>query len=195
MFKVLFAKQKKLPWKPKRDRGAKPCLSRFPRELRVRCFARDARPYSTERSAPIPDSNPASRTGRVLSHSSIQLLLYCVNTNFATLIISLPLLRAYFRSFMGRNQFKKVRSRPLKSRRGKKTYAKEKGCHSDVRCTPSARLAHFAAHHFRLKCAGDFSCFLSFMSLFRCFLAALHAMHTFFPMTYIYVRGYIFFHI
>lgn len=31
------------------------------------------------------------------------------------------------------------------------------------------------------------------MSLFRCFLAALHAMHTFFPMTYIYVRDiYIF---
>ena len=107
MFKILFAKQKKLPWKPKKDRGAKPCLSRFPRELRVRCFARDARPYSTERSAPIPDSNPASRTGRVLSHLSIQLLLYGVNTNFATLIISLPLLRAYFRSFMGRNQFKK----------------------------------------------------------------------------------------
>lgn len=114
MFKVLFAKQKKLPWKPKKDRGAKPCLSRFPRELRVRCFARDAQSYSTERSAPIPDSNPASRTGRVLSHLSIQLLLYGVNTNFATLIISLPLLRAYFRSFMGRNQFKKVRSRPLK---------------------------------------------------------------------------------
>lgn len=43
----------------------------------------------------------------MLSHSSIQLLLYDVNTNFATLIISLPLLRAYFRSFMGRNQFKK----------------------------------------------------------------------------------------
>lgn len=50
----------------------------------------------------------------MLSHLSIQLLLYGVNTNFATLIISLPLLRAYFRSFMGRNQFKKVRSRPLK---------------------------------------------------------------------------------
>ena len=128
----------------------------------------------------------------MLSHLSIQLLLYCVNINFATLIISLPLLRAYFRSFMGRNQFKKVRSRPLKSRRQKK-YAKEKGCHSDVRCTPSARLAHFAAHHFRLKCAGDFSCFLSFMSLFQCFLASLHAMHTFFPMTYIHARGiYIF---
>ena len=62
-----------------------------------------------------------------------------------------------------------------------------------MRCTPSARLAHFAAHHFRLKCAGDFSCFLSFMSLFRCFFASLHAMHTFFPMTYIYVRDiYIF---
>ena len=50
----------------------------------------------------------------MLSHLSIQLLLYGVNTNFATLIISLPLLRAYFRSFMGRNQFKKVRLRPLK---------------------------------------------------------------------------------
>ena len=43
-----------------------------------------------------------------------------------------------------------------------------------MRCTPSARLAHFAAHHFRVKCAGDFSCFLSFMSLFRCFFASLH---------------------
>ena len=63
----------------------------------------------------------------MLSHLSILLLLYDVNTNFATLIISLPLLRAYFRSFMGRNQFKKVRSRPLKSRRGKKTYAKNCG--------------------------------------------------------------------
>ena len=52
-------------------------------------------------------------------------------------------------------------------------------------CTPSARHAHlrhamhtFAAHHFRLKCAGDFSCFPSFMSLFQCFFASLHAMHT-----------------
>lgn len=43
----------------------------------------------------------------MLSHLSILLLLYDVNINFATLIISLPLLRAYFRSFMGRNQFKK----------------------------------------------------------------------------------------
>lgn len=50
----------------------------------------------------------------MLSHLSILLSLYGVNANFATLIISLPLLRAYFRSFMGRNQFKKVRSRPLK---------------------------------------------------------------------------------
>ena len=33
----------------------------------------------------------------------------------------------------------------------------------------------------------------SFMSLFQCFLASLHAMHTFFPMTYIHARGiYIF---
>lgn len=93
---------------------------------------------------------------------------------------------------MGRNQFKKVRSRPLKKSEAEEV-RQEKGGHSDVRCTPSARLAHFAAHHFSLKCAGDFSCFLSFMSLFRCFLAALHAMHTFFPMTYIYGRDlYIF---
>lgn len=44
-----------------------------------------------------------------------------------------PQFRAYFRSFMGRNQFKKGRSRPLKSRRGKKTYAKDCGvCSSFV---------------------------------------------------------------
>lgn len=96
MFKILFAKQKKLPWKPKRDRGAKPCLSRFPRELRVRCFARDARPYSTERSAPIPDSNPASRTGRVLSHLSIQLTLYSVNSINAIPDITFPQFRGLF---------------------------------------------------------------------------------------------------
>lgn len=182
MFKILFAKQKKLPWKPKRDRGAKPCLSRFPRELRVRYFARDARPYPTERSAPIPDSNPASRTGRVLSHSSIQLLLYYVNTDFATLIISLPLLRAYFRSFMGRNQFKKVRSRPLKSR-GAEEVHQGKGVpfqhalHTfdtpcTLRCTPKVR--HSVQAISRVH------------GLSRCFLASLHAMHTFFPMTYIY---------
>ena len=112
MFKVLFAKQKKLPWKPKKDRGAKPCLSRFPRELRVRCFARDARPYSTERSAPIPDSNPASKTGRVLSHSSIRISLYVIKTIKAISIFLSPQVRAYFLSFMGRNQFKKIRSHP-----------------------------------------------------------------------------------
>ena len=44
-----------------------------------------------------------------------------------------PQVRAYFRPFMGGNQFKKVRSRPLKSRRGKKTYAKDCGvCSSFV---------------------------------------------------------------
>ena len=37
-----------------------------------------------------------------------------------------------FRSFMGRNQFKKVRSRPLKSRRGKRTYAKDCGVCSSL---------------------------------------------------------------
>lgn len=111
MFKVLFAKQKKLPWKPKKDRGAKPCLSRFPRELRVRCFARDARPYSTERSAPIPDSNPASRTGRVLSHLSICIALYAIRAIKAISISPSPQVRAYFRSFMGRNRFKKSSAR------------------------------------------------------------------------------------
>lgn len=34
--------------------------------------------YSTERSAPIPDSNPASKTGRVLSHLSILVSLYAI---------------------------------------------------------------------------------------------------------------------
>lgn len=111
MFKVLFAKQKKLPWKPKKDRGAKPCLSRFPRELRVRCFARDARPYSTERSAPIPDSNPASRTGRVLSHLSICIALYAIRAIKAISISPSPQVRAYFRSFMGRNRLKKSSAR------------------------------------------------------------------------------------
>ena len=44
-----------------------------------------------------------------------------------------PQVRAYFRPFMDRNQFKKIRSRPLKSRRGKKTYAKDCGvCSSFV---------------------------------------------------------------
>lgn len=91
----------------------------------------------------------------MLSHSSIQLLLYCVNTNFATLIISLPLLRAYSRSFMGRNQFKKVRSRPLKSRRGKKTYAKDCGvCSSFV---PK-------------KLEQDFSVFMGFFERFANFV-------------------------
>ena len=58
MFKVLFAKQKKLPWKPKKDRGAKPCLSRFPRELRVRCFARDARPTRPSARLLFPIATP-----------------------------------------------------------------------------------------------------------------------------------------
>lgn len=133
MFKVLFAKQKKLPWKPKRDRGAKPCLSRFPRELRVRCFARDARPYSTERSAPIPDSNPASRTGRVLSHSSICISLYAIRAIKAISIFPSSQVRAYFRSFMGRNQFKKSSPAPRMHRREKRTYAKDCGvCSSFV---------------------------------------------------------------
>ena len=81
--------------------------------------------YSTERSAPIPDSNPASRTGRVLSHLSILVSLYAIRAIKAISIFPSPQVRAYFRSFTGRNQFKKVRSRPLKSRRGKKTYAKD----------------------------------------------------------------------
>lgn len=128
----------------------------------------------------------------MLSHSSICISLYIIETIEAISIFPSPQVRAYFRSFMGRNQFKKVRSRPLKKSEAEEV-RQGKGCHSNVRCTPSARLAHFAAHHFRVKCAGDFSCFLSFMSLFQCFLASLHAMHTFFPMTYIHARGIYFF--
>ena len=73
-----------------------PCLSRFPRELRVRYFARDARAYLTERSAPIPGSNPASKTGRVLSHLSIQLVLYSVNSINAIPDIPSPQVRGLF---------------------------------------------------------------------------------------------------
>ena len=61
----------------------------------------------------------------MLSHLSIQLLLYSVNTNFATLIISLPLLRAYFRSFMGRNQFKKSSARAPNASAGEEEVRQE----------------------------------------------------------------------
>lgn len=120
MFKVLFAKQKKAPVETKDGQRRKALSISVSTGASCSLFRPWRTACSTERSAPIPDSNPASRTGRVLSHSSIQLLLYGVNTNFATLIISLPLLRAYFRSFMGRNQFKKVRSRPLKKSEAEK---------------------------------------------------------------------------
>lgn len=61
----------------------------------------------------------------MLSHLSIQLLLYSVNTNFATLIISLPLLRVYFRSFMGRNQFKKSSARAPNASAGEEEVRQE----------------------------------------------------------------------
>lgn len=50
----------------------------------------------------------------MLSHSSICISLYIIETIEAISIFPSPQVRAYFRSFMGRNQFKKVRSRPLK---------------------------------------------------------------------------------
>ncbi len=52
--------------------------------------------------------------------------MYIIETIEAISIFPSPQFRAYFRSFMGRNQFKKVRPRPLKSRRQKK-YVKEGG--------------------------------------------------------------------
>jgi len=80
---------------------------------------------------------------------------------------------------MGRNQFKKVRSRPLKKseaeevRQGKGVPFRRAlhtfGTPCTLRCTP-----------FFIEVCRLFFCFLSFMSLFRCCLAALHAMHTFF---------------
>ncbi len=67
-----------------------------------------------------------------------------------------PQVRAYFHSFMGRNQFKKVRSRPLKSRRGKKTYAKDCGvCSSFVPVCSNSDFANWnnwnKSHFFRKK--------------------------------------------
>lgn len=50
----------------------------------------------TERSAPIPGSNPASKTGRVLSHLSIQLVLYSVNSINAIPDIPSPQVRGLF---------------------------------------------------------------------------------------------------
>lgn len=48
----------------------------------------------------------------MLSHLSICISLYVIMTIKAISIFPSPQARAYFRSFMGRNQFKKVRSRP-----------------------------------------------------------------------------------
>ncbi len=47
----------------------------------------------------------------MLSHSSICITLYIIETIEAISIFPSPQVRAYFRSFMGRNQFKKVRPR------------------------------------------------------------------------------------
>ena len=151
--------------------------------------------YSTERSAPIPDSNPASRTGRVLSHLSILVSLYAIRAIKAISIIPSPQVRAYFRSFTGRNQFKKVRSRPLKSRRGKKTYAKD--------CRVCSSLFQFAPK----KLEQDFSVFTCGFarfaescsnSVFRIgtgFLRVYLRFCAFVPIVPVFNKSYIYIHI
>ena len=101
----------------------------------------------------------------MLSHSSIRISLYVIKTIKAISFLTSPQVRAYFLSFMGRNQFKKVRSHPLKSRRQKK-YTKEKGCHSNMRCTPSTRHAHFAAHQKYVIVCRRFLVFMGFPDAF-----------------------------
>ena len=165
MFKVLFAKQKKLPWKPKKDRGAKPCLSRFPRELRVRYFARDARPIRPSARLLFPVATPHQRRDGCLA-----IHLYVFHYT------SLRRLKQYQFSRRRRSEpisshlwaeinSKKVRSHPLKSRRQKK-YTKEKGCHSNMRCTPSTRHAHFAAHQKYVIVCRRFLVFMGFPDAF-----------------------------
>ena len=55
----------------------------------------------------------------MLSHSSIYISLYAIRAIKAISIIPSPQVRAYFRSFMGRNQFKKVRPHPERIGGGK----------------------------------------------------------------------------
>lgn len=141
--------------------------------------------YSTERSAPIPGSNPASKTGRVLSHSSIHVSLYVIKTIKAISIFPSPQVRAYFLSFMGRNQFKKSSFAPP-----------EKSEAEEVRQGKGVPFQH-ALHTFdtpcTLRCTPKVRHSVQAISrvhgLSRCFLASLHAMHTFFSMTYIYTRA------
>ena len=74
----------------------------------------------TERSAPIPDSNPASKTGRVLSHLSIQLVLYSVNSINAIPDIPSPQVRGLFPLIYERKTSEKKFAPPLESRKQKK---------------------------------------------------------------------------
>ena len=70
--------------------------------------------------APIPGSNPASRTGRVLSHLSIQMTLYSVNSINAIPDITFPQFRGLFPLIYERKRPKKISACPPESRKQKK---------------------------------------------------------------------------
>ena len=132
MFKVLFAKQKKLPWKPKKDRGAKPCLSRFPRELRVRCFARDARTIRPSARLLFPIATPhRGRDGCWAIHLYVfhctpfrQLKQY----QFSRRRRSEPIYAHLWAEIGSKN----LLPAPRTHQRGKKTYAKDCGVCSSL---------------------------------------------------------------
>ena len=132
MFKVLFAKQKKLPWKPKKDRGAKPCLSRFPRELRVRYFARDARPIRPSARLLFPVATPhRGRDGCWAIHLyefHYMPLSRLKQYHFWRCRRSEPI-SAHLREEIGSNNLLPA---PRTHRRGKRTYAKNCGVCSSL---------------------------------------------------------------
>ena len=77
--------------------------------------------------------------------------LYTVFKNYGIAIILFTIIvKALMFPFSIKSQKSMAAQSRLASKQQElqKKYAKEKGCHSDVRCTPSARHAHFAAHHF-----------------------------------------------
>ena len=68
----------------------------------------------------------------MLSHLSICVLLYAIRAIKAISIFPSPQVRAYFRSFMGRNRLKNLLPAPRTHRRGKRTYAKDCGVCSSL---------------------------------------------------------------
>lgn len=82
----------------------------------------------------------------MLSHLSICIALYAIRAIKAISIFPSPQVRAYFRSFMGRNRLKNLLPAPRTHRRGKRTYAKDCGvCSSLFQFVPQKLEQDFSA--------------------------------------------------